>query len=101
MWEVTGTGATAAVITAKNTYLGSVISSDELTCRGGAGGVTGLTTVGNWIETWGGGYVYNTERKDMLSSIIIEPGRAIAIEYDAGTGARAGATVFGHFYPYL
>jgi hypothetical protein len=62
--------------------------------------VTGLTTVGNWVDTWGGGYVYNTYVRDFLGSIIIEPGRALAIEYDAGTGGRAGASVIGHFYPY-
>jgi hypothetical protein len=101
LWEVTGTGATAAVITAKNTFLGSVVSAGELTARGGAGGVTGLTTVGNWIDEWGGGYVYNVNDKDVLSSVILEPGRAIALEYDAGTGGRVGATIYGHFYPYL
>ena len=100
LWEVSGTGATAALITAKNTYLGSTIGTDDLICRGGAGGVTGLTVVGNWIDTWGGGYVYNTHIDDMLSSVLIEPGRAIAVEYDDGTGGRAGVTVFGHFYPY-
>jgi hypothetical protein len=100
LWEVTGTGAGAALITAKNTYLGSEVSSGELTCRGGAGGVTGLTVSGNFIDTWGGGYVYNVNDKDLLSSVIIEPGKAIAVEYDAGTGGRAGATVYGHFYPY-
>lgn len=101
LWEVTGTGAGAAVITAKNTFLGSTVSAGELTCRGGAGGVTGLTTVGNWIDSWGGGYVYNVNDKDLLSSVLLEPGKAIAIEYDAGTGGRAGCTVFGHFYPYV
>ena len=101
LWEVTGTGAGAALITAKNTYLGSAISTGDLVCRGGAGGVTGLTVVGNWIDTWGGGYVYNTQNQDILSSVIIEPGRAVAVEYDAGTGGRAGATIIAHFYPYL
>ena len=100
LWEVSGTGATAALITAKNTYLGSAIGTDDLVCRGGAGGVTGLTTVGNWIDEWGGGYVYNTHSKDILSAVIVEPGRAIAVEYDAGTGGRAGVTIMGHFYPY-
>jgi len=101
LWEVTGVGATAGLIVAKNTFLGSTISSGELTCRGGAGGVTALTTVGNWIATWGGGYVYNTYMQDILGSVILEPGKAIAIEYDAGTGGRAGANVYGHFYPYV
>jgi hypothetical protein len=101
LWEVTGTGGTAALITAKNGYLGSAISEGDLTCRGGAGGVSGLTVVGNWIDSWGGGYVYNPHIKDVMGSIIIEPGRAIAIEYDAGTTGRAGVTVYGHFYPYI
>jgi hypothetical protein len=101
LWEVSGTGATSALITAKNTYLGSAIGTGDLVCRGGAGGVTGLTTVGNWIDTWGGGYVYNTHSKDVLSAVIVEPGRGVAVEYDAGTTGRAGATIFVHFYPYL
>lgn len=102
LWEVTGTGAGAAVITAKNTFLGSVVSAGELTCRGGAGGVTSLTTVGNWIDEWGGGYVYNVNDKDVLSSVILEPGKAIAVEYEAGAvGGRVGVTVYGHFYPYI
>jgi len=101
LWEVSGTAGGAAVITPKNTYFGSVISAGELTARGGAGGVTGLTTVGNWVDEWGGGYVYNSYDKDVLSSVILEPGKALAIEYDAGTGGRCGVTVYGHFYPYL
>jgi len=101
LWEVTGVGATAALITAKNTFLGSTISAGELTCRGGAGGVTALTTVGNWIATWGGGYVYNSYMQDILGAVILEPGKAIAIEYDAGTGGRAGVNIYGHFYPYV
>jgi hypothetical protein len=101
LWEVTGTGATAALIVAKNTYLGSAISEGDLTCRGGAGGVTGLTVVGNCIDSWGGGYVYNPHDKDVLSSVILEPGKAIAVEYDAGTTGRCGVTVYGHFYPYV
>ena len=101
LWEVSGTGATAALIVAKNTYFGSAIGTGDLICRGGAGGVTGLTTVGNMVDEWGGGYVYNTYSKDILSAVVIEPGRAMAVEYDAGTGGRAGVTVMGHFYPYI
>jgi hypothetical protein len=101
LWEVTGTGATAPVITPKNTWLGSVISAGELSARGGAGGVSGLTVVGSYIDEWGGGYVYNVNDKDVLSSVILEPGKAVALEYDAGTGGRCGATIYGHFYPYV
>jgi hypothetical protein len=96
--HVTGTAAGGSVITASNLNLGSDLVA-PLTCRGGAGGVTGLTSV-KLIDSWMGGYVYNTTTIDTMSAILMAQNDAIAIEYDAGTGGACVVTVIGHFYPW-
>ena len=96
--HVTGVGATAAVIVPVNLNLGSDLVA-PLTCRGGAGGVSGLTIV-NTLDVWMGGYVYNTTVIDTMSAILLAQNDAIAIEYDAGTGGAANVLVIGHFYPW-
>jgi hypothetical protein len=93
--SVTGTGATAALVTPVNLNLSSGLDAD-VTCRGGAGGVTALSSVGE-ITTWAGGVAYfNTSGNWWLDALILGKNDAIAVEFDAGTGSRAGASIMFH-----
>lgn len=93
--ETTGTGATAAAITPKNLNLTSGLPAN-VSCVGGAGGVSGLTSAGI-ITSWGGGVAYfNTIVNWWLDALILGKGDAIALEYDAGTSARATASIMFH-----
>jgi len=92
--QVSGTASGASVITP--TSLNLVQSKvANLTCRGGAGGVDDLTVV-TTIAAWGNGVAYFPQEIE-FSGLVIGRGSAMAIEYDAGTSARADITVFGHF----
>lgn len=93
--SVTGTGATAATITPVNLDLSSGLDADA-TCRGGAGGVTGLTSAAT-ITSWAGGVAYfNTVVNWWLDALILSKNDAIAVEFDAGTGSRAGVSIMFH-----
>jgi hypothetical protein len=92
---VSGTGSTAAVITPINLNLSSGIDSD-VTCRGGAGGVDTLTSLGV-ITAWDGGVAYfNTEINTWLDALILGKNDAIAVEYDAGTSSAASVSIMYH-----
>ncbi|KKK80488.1 hypothetical protein LCGC14_2823010 [marine sediment metagenome] len=86
--EVTGTAGGASVITPVNFNLGSGKTADA-TVRGGAAGV-GSVTPGTVLRTIYGGSVFNRFRIE--AHIIIPKDKAIAFEYDAGTG---GAVTIG------
>ena len=88
--HVTGTSATAALITPVNCNLASAKLAPA-TVRGGAGGVTGLTPV-NVIWQWHNGAVNSTIPILSYGVLRLGPGQAIAFEYDAGTG---GAVLIG------
>jgi len=85
--EVTGT-TTGTVIVPVNFNLGSGKTADA-TVRGGAAGV-GSVTPGTVIRTIYGGAVFNRFRIE--AHIIIPKDKAIAFEYDAGSG---GAVTIG------
>jgi hypothetical protein len=92
--QVSGTASGASVVTpASLNLVQSKVAN--LTCRGGAGGVADLTVV-NTIAGWGNGVAYFPQELE-FSGLVIGRGSAIAIEFDAGTSARADITVFGHF----
>jgi hypothetical protein len=92
---VTGTAAGASVITAVNLNRGSAKAA-ELTCRGGAGGVTGLTAA-TTIAQWFNGVANTTEYLELGNSLILNNGTAVAFEYQAGTGGAAILHVLGYF----
>lgn len=96
---VTGTAAGAAVITPENLNLGKGREADAI-CRGGAGGVTGLTPV-TTIKQWFNGVANTTEYIDLKDSLILTNGSAIAIEYQAGTGGAAILCVRGYYIDVL
>jgi hypothetical protein len=92
---VTGTGDTAAEITPVNLNLSSG-NDAVISCRGGAGGVGSLTSTGV-IASWMGGVAYyNTVMNLWLDALLLSTNDAIALEFDAGTGTRAIATVMFH-----
>jgi hypothetical protein len=94
---VTGTAAGAGVLTPVNL---NRISNKEanITSRGGAGGVTGLTSAGV-ITTWYGGVAYfNTLINLWLDALILGKNDAIAIEFDAGTGSAVSCSMMFHNY---
>jgi len=94
---VTGTGATAAAIVPINLNLSSG-NDATVTCLGGAGGVTGLTSAGV-ITTWYGGVSYfNSIINWWLDALILGKNDAIAIEFDAGTGNGASVSIMFHDY---
>jgi hypothetical protein len=95
LWQVTGTGATAAAITPKSLNLALAISA-SLTAKGGAGGVTGLTTSG-MITMWNQGVANSTFVFDSNDMIRIGQNQAIALEYDAGTTNACSITILGYF----
>jgi len=92
---VTGTGGTAAAITPMNLNLSS--GNDAIvSCNGGAGGVSGLTSTGV-ITSWMGGVAYFNQTINLwLDALILSTNDAIALEFDAGTGSRAIATIMFH-----
>ena len=92
--QVTGTGATAASITAINLN-GSSGKVSNTTVRGGAGGVTALTSTAVIAEIFGGG-AYNTDLQPVADAIVLGKNDALAIEYDAGTGGRVAVTIVFH-----
>jgi hypothetical protein len=97
LWRVTGTAAGAAVITPQNLNLNSGHDAD-VTCRGGAGGVTGLTTSGNVIWTWKTGIALSHYEIDFGGRLILGKNDTLAIEYDAGTGGLVHLNMFFHFH---
>jgi len=95
--KTTGTGGTAPAITPINLNLSSG-NDANVTCLGGAGGVSDLTSAGI-ITTWGGGVAYfNATINWWLEALILGKNDAIALEYDAGTSARATASIMFHDY---
>jgi hypothetical protein len=82
IWEVSGTAAAGEVVTASNLNLASGIPA-EVTCMSGDTAITGLTQVKQ----------IGSHRSEALSesemeysgSLILGPGKAIAVEYDTGT----------------
>lgn len=92
---VTGTAAGASVITPVNMNLGSGNAADGL-CRGGAGGVTGLTP-GAVIFTIYGGAVFTPQIIPLEGALIIPKNYAVAFEYDAGTGGAVTIGFDGHY----
>jgi hypothetical protein len=92
---VTGTGATAALITPINLNLSSG-NDANVTCRGGAGGVSALTSTGV-ITSWHGGVAYfNTVVNWWLDALILGKNDGIAIEFDAGTGSAVTCSIMFH-----
>jgi hypothetical protein len=94
--QVTGTAAGASVLTPINTNLSSGNTAD-MTVRGGAGGVTGLTSV-NVLNTTFGGSANSNVCIDLRGAIILGHQNAIAVEYDAGTGGAVSITLLGHYH---
>jgi len=94
--EVTGTAAGASVVTASNLNLTSGKVA-ELTCRGGAGGVTGLTST-EVIMAWNGGAVFSNVNKEIGGRIVLGKNNALAVEYDAGTGGAVHVHISGHYH---
>lgn len=92
--QVTGTAATAALITPVNCNLASAKVATA-TVRGGAGGVTGLTP-GNVIWQWRNGAANSTIPILSYGALRVGPGQAVAFEYDAGTGGAVliGVTIY-------
>ena len=98
LWQVTGTGATAPAIVPVNMNISSAHIA-AVTCLGGATAVSGLTTVNTPIFHWYQGpantpFSFNTD-----DALIIGPGQAVAIEYDAGTGGAAMLKLKMYFDP--
>lgn len=93
--SVTGTAAGASSVTPLNTNRGSGKSASA-TARGGAGGVTGLTSEGVLYDFFHGPALssFHFETHDAL---ILGQNDAIAIEYDAGTGGAVSMTIDFHF----
>jgi len=93
--KVTGIGDTAAAIIPVNLNFSSGNVAD-VTCRGGAGGVGTIVTAGE-VTTWGGGVTYfNTVVNWWLDALTLGKNDAVAIEFDAGTGSRASASIMFH-----
>jgi hypothetical protein len=93
--SVTGTGGTAAAITPVNLNLSSG-NDAEVSCNGGAGGVSGLTS-SSVITGWAGGVAYFNQTINLwLDALIIGTNDAIALEFDVGTGTRAMTTIMFH-----
>lgn len=93
---VTGTAAGASAISPINLNLSAGGVGADAACRGGAGGVTGLSA-GDVIMQWYNGVANTTEHKDVKGSIVLANGNAIAAEYDAGTGGAALIEIHFHF----
>lgn len=70
--------------------------SADINCKGGAGGVTGLTSQ-SVLATWYNGEAYNHDRFCMNSTLLLGQNNAIAIEYDAGSGGAVSIVVMGHY----
>lgn len=94
--KVTGTAGGASALTPVNTNLASGKTAD-LTARGGAGGVTGLTSSEVMYEWFGGG-AYNSTKVVFDSTVVLGQDDAIALEFDAGTGGAVAINVHGHFH---
>ncbi len=97
LWNVTGTGATAALITPVTTNLTSSLSAN-LTVRGGAGGVSGLTAVNTApMMIWYQGVAFNTIELKTDDIFRIGQNQAIAIEYEEGTTNDVSITIVGYY----
>jgi len=92
---VTGTAATAPAITPVNLNRASAKAAD-MTVRGGATGVTGLSPV-TTIAQWFNGVANTNEYLEFDDSLVLTNGTAIAFEYQAGTGGAAILHVLGYF----
>jgi hypothetical protein len=94
--QVTGTAAGASVVTGTNLNLSSGQVADA-TARGGAGGVTGLTS-SKVLGISFGGPGMTPIRVDLDGTVVLGQNNAIALEYDAGTGGRAAVTIGAHYH---
>ena len=92
--KVTGTSAGTTIIPV-NTNLSSG-NTAEATCRGGAAGVTGLTSAAV-IALWYNGAANSSVQILTNDQVQLGPGQAIALEYDAGTGGAAHIFVQGYY----
>ena len=92
--NVTGTAA-GTILTPVNMNFesGNIAAAN---CRGGAGGVTGLTS-GAVIHEWFGGPAYNSQIVEFNGALILPYGDAIAVEFDAGTGGKVAVCAHFHF----
>ena len=92
--KVTGT-ASGTDITPVNLNLQSGLSATAV-CKGGAAGVTGLTSAAV-IMNWGNGVAYDTQHVNMHDSLILGKKNAIAVEFDAGTSATSSISMIGYY----
>ena len=92
--DVTGTSAGTAIVPVNTNLASGKVAS--ATCRGGAAGVTGLTST-NVIGQWYNGIANTTVQQDVNDRVQVGPGQAIAIEYDAGTGGAALLMIAGYY----
>lgn len=97
--SVTGTAAGTAIIPVSLNLEVDRPATLELTALGGAAGVTGLTPVAE-LFTWMGGAVYSSYTLEVNGAIVLGQDKAIAVEYDAGTGSACSITIVGHQYPW-
>jgi hypothetical protein len=93
--EVSGTAGGASLIEPKNLNLGSGNTQTDIIVRGGAGGVTGLTSEGV-IMQWLGGGANNATEFSFSGSLILTTSKSIAIEFDAGTGGKVALNILYH-----
>ena len=94
--EVSGVAAGASVVTGKNMNLGSGNEADA-TARGGAGGVSALTSEGA-LQSFNGGPAYSNVSPYLPGVLVLGKNDAIALEYQAGTGGEVSCTVVAYFH---
>lgn len=97
IWEVTGT-AVGTTIDAKNMNLGSGFSA-EADIYGDAA-VTGLSVSGRQIGTHRSQAAGDSEMS-FGDALILTPGTAIAVEYEAGTTGACEIDCFFYFEPII
>ena len=91
IWQVTGTAASGETVTPSNMNLTSGLAA-EATAMAGDTAITGLTTVkqiGSHRSQANG-----DSSMDFDGALILGPGDAIAIEYDAGTTGICSHDIF-------
>jgi hypothetical protein len=94
--HVTGTAAGASEVTPVNLNLASGHGANA-TCRGGAGGVTGLTSESVLGRFMGGATGMAVVKVEYDGALVLGDGDAVALEYQAGTGGDADITVTFHY----
>jgi len=82
IWEVSGTAASGEVVTPSNLNLASGIPA-EATAMSGDTAITGLTTVKQLGPHRS--QALSESEMNYSGSMILGPGKAIVVEYDAGT----------------